>query len=32
MEAQRQPRPLDLARECCHVKHYSLRTETTYVH
>lgn len=32
MEAQRQPRLLDLVRERCRVKHCSLRTETTYVH
>lgn len=31
-EAQRQPRLLDQVRERCRVKHYSLRTEQSYIH
>jgi hypothetical protein len=30
MEASRQPRLLDLVRERCRVKHYSLRTQPVY--
>ena len=32
MEAKRQPRLLEQVRQRCRVKHYSLRTEQTYVH
>lgn len=31
MEADRQPKLLDLVRERCRVKHYGLRTERAYV-